>query len=195
MSSPLLTYGVKSYDFFFDREMVLSRLTKKERRVLSLTGLRGRDEIRRRVKPAPKKATENTGLYPTYHQGSKQGLRFVLFVLNPERGSVVIGPQKYSTEVYTQGLVRKTRQRGGRDARGRFLPRTQDKTIIGVLEKTPEKPVPQLINEGGNSEFHYRYKSGKQYRRTVRYRAFPFVTDAELPTLNRMKQLLRDIPL
>lgn len=182
MSSQLFSYGVKSYDFFFDRDAVLTRITKKERRVLSLTGLRGRDEIRRRVKPGGKKNAENTGLYPRYRTHKNAGLRFVLFVYNPLKGSVLIGPQKYSTDVYGQSITRSSSVVG-------------DREVIGWLEKTPSKPVPQLINEGGTSRFHYRYKSGKSYTRIVRYRSFPFVTDAERPTLERMKKLLRDIPL
>lgn len=194
MSQSLLNYGVKSYDFFFDRDAVLSRLSKKEAKVLSRTGLRGRDEIRRRVKPGRKKQ-ENDGIYPTYHTHKNAGLRFVLFVVHPIRASVLIGPQKFSTEVYGQPLVSSTITGGGRDERGRFLKETSTKHVIGWLEKAPSKPVPQLINEGGESQFTYRYKSGKTYVRRVKYRAFPFVTDAEKPTLERMKQLLRDIPL
>lgn len=193
MSQSLLNYGVKSYDFFFDRDAVLTRLSKKEAKVLSLTGLRGRDEIRRRVKPGSKKK-ENDGIYPRYHTHKNAGLRFVLFVVHPLRASVLIGPQKYSTEVYGQSLVSSTTE-GGRDERGRFLKNATTKHVIGWLEKVPSKPVPQLINEGGESQFTYRYKSGKTYVRRVKYRAFLFVTDAERPTLERMKKLLRDIPL
>ena len=166
MANPSLQFGFKSFDFFFDRQRVLSRLSNKEARVLRKTGAVGRREIRKRVRPAPKRNRKKRSKYPYYHVSPNAGLRYVLYVYNPNRGSVVIGPQKFGVS------SRRYRQ--------------QQRSI----KNKPTKPIPQLINEGGTVVRQYRYKSGRTYQVTKRYRSFPYVDDAFAPTMRAFRRNL-----
>ena len=78
---------------FFDRQQVLSKVSRAERRVLSRFGAYVRQDakqrIRRRKRPSqPEESpTNQTGLLK----------RHIYFVFDPDRHSVVIGPTRLST--------------------------------------------------------------------------------------------------
>ena len=165
-------FGIKKFDFFFDRDLVIDRLSKKEQKVLSLTGLRGRDLIRRNVKPAPRNQDKAHGPLPYYHGHKNVGLRYVLFVASLADRGVIIGPQYFP---------------GTEHSRSRHK--------FGIVELNSPKPIPQLINEGGTVEKHITYKSGVSVSDIQDYRPYPFVTNAIEPTTERFKQLLASVPL
>lgn len=78
---------------FFDRQKVLSQVSRAERRVLSKFGAYVRQDakqrIRRRKRPSQpdESPTNQTGLLK----------RHIYFVFDPDRRSVVIGPARLST--------------------------------------------------------------------------------------------------
>ena len=78
---------------FFDRQKVLSKVSRAERRVLSRFGAYVRQDakqrIRRRNRPSQRdeSPTNQTGLLK----------RHIYFVFDPDRHSVVIGPTRLST--------------------------------------------------------------------------------------------------
>lgn len=78
---------------FFDRQKVLSKVSRAERRVLSRFGAYVRQDakrrIRRRKRPSqPEESpTNQTGLFK----------RHIYFLFDPDRRSVVIGPTRLST--------------------------------------------------------------------------------------------------
>lgn len=163
-------FGVKSYRYFFDRQNVLNRLEKKERSVLGRTGAVGLREIRKRVRPKPTRKRKNRSKYPYWHRNPEGGLRHVLYVYEPSRGSVVVGPQKFTS-------ARNYRQKSR------------------TVEIRNRKPVPELLNEGGTSTHTYTYKSGSQYTRTKRYKSFPFVTEAFAPTWRAFRRNVERVKL
>jgi len=159
-------FGVKSYKFFFDRQLVLNRLEKKERNVLSRTGAVGRREIRKRVRPLPKRKRKKRSKYPYWRTNSEGGLRHVLYVYDPSRGSVVVGPQKFNAKM-------------------RYSQRNRDVSI-----RMSARSVPELLNSGGVAVHKYTYRSGSSYSVRKQYRRFPFVEDAVAPT---RRALIRNV--
>lgn len=164
-----ISFGIQSYKLFFDRDNVIARLTRGERRALSGAGAFGRTAIRRNVRKAPKrKSKTRTSVMPRYHVDSNSGLRFVLFSYNAESKSVIIGPQKFGETVYNRTFKK------------------------GRIYQRNVKPVPQLLNEGGTATRRTFYKSGFQVKRQMRYRKFPFVDYAMAATVRKFQELVSD---
>lgn len=83
--------------FFFDRQAVISAITRGERKVLSKQGafLRGsfRRALRRRKKPS------SPGQYPHVHSNDRYAsLKNTLFAYDPPRHSVYVGPVRINTK-------------------------------------------------------------------------------------------------
>lgn len=169
-----LDFGIKDYTFFFDRTVVEKSISRNEKRILSGTGAFGRKVMRRNIRKAPKKRRAGrSDVFPRYHEHPNTGLRLILFSYNPTSRSVVIGPQKFTTK----SINSKSFKRGRR------------------LTTTSTKPVPQLLNDGGTAVRVLTYRSGHLYRRTVKYRKFPFATFAMFPTIKKFQQLTQEIGL
>ena len=168
-----LNFGIKNYLAFFDGEKIKSEITRNERRVLSGTGAYGRRVMRNLIKKAPKKKRrDRSGLFPRYHTHPNTGIRFILFVYVATTRSVVIGPQRFTTS-----------GRKGRMVKGK------------ALETMSRIPVPQLLNAGGVATRTIRYRSGKVYKRQIRYRPHPYADYAMYPTIKKMQQLTDEFGL
>lgn len=89
-----LTYKVTG--MFFDRPMVQRRLDVAKKRALSKAGA----WVRRRAKSLlrRRKRTSNAGEPPSVH--SDPGLKTILFVWDPGRQSVVVGPVRLNQVVH-----------------------------------------------------------------------------------------------
>lgn len=170
------SFGIKGFEMFFDRTAVENAIGRYERKVLSGTGSFGRRVMRNSIRKAPKQRRGRTrvriaGKPPRYHVHRNTGLRLILFEYNPNVGSVVIGPLKF----------RRFRRSGAESfSRGR---RTR-------IQNTSGKPVPQLVNEGGNGRKIIEYKSGHTYTRPTVHRAFPYRDLALLPTVAKMREIM-----
>ena len=169
------TFKIKRFKFLFESQKLLSRLDKKERRVLSLTGVTGRREVRKRVRPRPKSRTrrKNRTRFVYSHVGPNQGLREVYFVYEPNKGTVVIGPRKYSNSGNTQ----------------------QVDTGSSRITYRRNTTLPDLMNEGGTVSKQTTYKSGGSVIKNIRYVARPFVTDAVPATQKRFRELMAKVEL
>jgi hypothetical protein len=85
-------------DFFFDRQSVIDRMTKANRRALSKVGAfirrRARSSLRRRKKRS------QPGSPPSIHsRDSVATLKNILFAYEPQSESIVIGPIKLNQRV------------------------------------------------------------------------------------------------
>ena len=152
-------------DWFFDRQEIQNRVDKGTARALSRIGAfirtRARTDVLRR-----RKATSRDGQPPSVHStDSKASLKNILFGLNPDRQSVVIGPVKLQ----------------GASTRG-------NSAIIGTYN------VPEILEYGGSGRIleavdpitgrplRYipkRLRGKVKYRtRNVRIKARPFMSVA-----------------
>lgn len=98
-------FGRVNFDLFFDRQAVVSRLDRKERRILSGTGSFGRGVMRRSIRKAGKRydASSATGP-PRYHSRGFGSLKDgIFFQADLAGGSVVIGPNRLRTNVTPHG--------------------------------------------------------------------------------------------
>jgi len=77
---------------FFDRQQVLSKVSRAERRVLSKFGAYVRQDARQRIRR--RKRPSRPGESPTNQTGLLK--RHIYFVFDPDRRSVVIGPARLS---------------------------------------------------------------------------------------------------
>ena len=78
---------------FFDRQQVLSKVSRAERRVLSRFGAYVRQDARQRIRR--RKRPSQPGESPTHQTGRLK--QHISFLFDPDRRSVVIGPTKLST--------------------------------------------------------------------------------------------------
>lgn len=160
---------------FFDRTAVENAISKYERRVLSGAGSFGRRVMRNSIRKAPKKRKGKTrvrpaGRPPRYHVHRNAGLRLILFEYSAHSGSVVIGPLKFRRST-TTGATKFSRGR-----------RTK-------VVNTSGKPVPQLVNDGGNGRKVIEYRSGHTYTRQTTHRSFPYRDLAMEPTVSKLREL------
>lgn len=147
-------------------------LDNKERKVLSGTGAFGRAVMRRSIRKAPKvrkKYTPQPGKAPRYHVHPNTGLRLILFAYEPTRGSVVIGPLKFTSS--SQRVAFRARS----------------------YTQSTNKTIPQLINDGGSVTRVTTYRSGHTYTKSLYYRSFPFRDLAMPPTIEKLKELTRTV--
>ncbi len=78
---------------FFDRQKVLFKLSRAERRVLSRFGAYVRQDARQRIRR--RKRPSQSGESPTNQTGLLK--RHIYFLFDPDRRSVVIGPARLRT--------------------------------------------------------------------------------------------------
>ena len=84
--------GLKFTRLFFDRKAVISRVDKATRKVLSRFGAFVRQTARKSIRKRTK--TSEPGQPPSSHTGLLK--RFIFFGFDPQKSSVVIGPQRLS---------------------------------------------------------------------------------------------------
>ena len=84
--------GLKFTRLFFDRKAVISRVDKATRKVLSRFGAFVRQTARKSIRK--RKKTSEPGQPPSSHTGLLK--RFIFFGFDPQKSSVVIGPQRLS---------------------------------------------------------------------------------------------------
>jgi hypothetical protein len=81
-------------DLFFDSPRVITVMDRAEKRALSKAGAfvrrRAQSSLRRRKKSSP------PGKPPSRHAGTKQSLKFILFLYEPHNHGVVVGPVKFT---------------------------------------------------------------------------------------------------
>ena len=75
---------------FFDKPGIISRMTRKTRRVLSATGAYARGVMKKGMRY--RKATSQPGDYPSAHKGNPLLRQLIFFGADIATGSVVIGP-------------------------------------------------------------------------------------------------------
>ncbi|WP_437226020.1 hypothetical protein SH661x_004364 [Planctomicrobium sp. SH661] len=78
---------------FFDRQKVLSKVSRAERRVLSRFGAYVRQDAKQRIRRRQRPSNRDES--PTNQTGLLK--RHIYFVFDPDRRSVVIGPAQLST--------------------------------------------------------------------------------------------------
>lgn len=99
------SFGKVNFDLFFDRHAVMSRLDKKEQRVLGGTGAFGRQVIRQSIRAGGKKNKRSEpGKPPRYHKRGFASLKDgIFFQAELNEGRVVIGPNKLITKTIPKG--------------------------------------------------------------------------------------------
>ena len=103
--------GIKSYNFFFDRQQVINGLDRKRYKVLQRTGAYGRKVMRSGFRVSRKGKSAAPGQIPMHHARGGQGLKRVLYEYNKHSESVAIAPRLFRTP--GQGLVPKNGARPG----------------------------------------------------------------------------------
>lgn len=84
--------GMRIKELFFDRKAVIDRVDKATRKVLSRFGAFVRQTARKSIRK--RKKTSAPGSPPSSHTGLLK--RFIFFGFDPQKSSVVIGPQRLS---------------------------------------------------------------------------------------------------
>jgi hypothetical protein len=119
----MIHIDMRMKDYFFDRQKVIDRMKKANRRAMSKIGAfirrRARSSLRRRKKPSP------PGKPPSVHSRDRVAtLKNILFAYDPRSESLVVGPVKLGMgpetvpQIHEFGGVVKARQ-VGRSGRSR----------------------------------------------------------------------------
>lgn len=167
--------------FFLDRASVLEKVEKGKRRALSKFGAFVRRSARSSIRKSKKSAAPGTP--PKSHRGDLK--RLIFFSLDPEKGSVVVGPVVFPKArpqspgapeaLEYAGTVTRTVKTplgpSGRKAAGRQGKAYSEKIRKGLLPKPPPPP-------------------SKVEQKTFKYRGNPFMHPAFRDNLTNPK--LRD---
>lgn len=161
-------FGRVRFDLFFDRQKVMSRLDRKEKRVLGGTGSFTRGFMRRLFRPGGKKGKQSSpGEPPRYHTRGFASLKDgVFFHADLDKGSVVIGPNKLRTQVSPTGGAASTAELLDKGGRG---------TITSYR--------------------HNKNRPGKLKRRIGRWRARPFTRKSLIAGDAKMRELMEKVDL
>ena len=112
------SFGRTDFRLFFDRNVVMNAMDRRELRVLSRTGSFGRGSMRRLFRSGGKKGkSAGPGQMPRYHtRGFVSLMDGVFFTADLNKGSVMIGPNKLRTKVrpYTARSGAQLLNEGGR---------------------------------------------------------------------------------
>ena len=156
-----------NYSLFFDRNAVMSRLDRKELRLLRRTGGFGRQFIRRSMRSGGKKGKQSlAGQPPRYHRRGPGSLKDgIFFQFDLDRGSVIVFANRLTTSVKPAGM-----------SSGAELQEFGGRATITTFRHNKDRP-------------------GTRKRRTGRWEARPFVRPALKPTGKRMRELAKEIDL
>lgn len=172
----MLTLDFKVTNFFFDRDIVLTRMEKGRYRALSKFGGLTRIIARRSIRKAGKKTPPSPpGRPPRSRTGRlREG---ILYAYDPRSGSAVIGPTLYN-QVFL---------RNGRPQRG---------TVPEVLEYGGRIGIIETNRYGGwqRRDLRYNMREGEETRvRFVDIAAHPFMKPAFDTALRQLPSYLRDL--
>ncbi len=106
----MIGYRLDSQYLFFDSKRVMAATSRAERRVLSRFGAFVRRTARQSIRK--RKGVSQPGRPPSSHAGALK--RFIFFVYEPGRKSVVIGPVRLSGR---PGMAPRALEHGGRSRR------------------------------------------------------------------------------
>lgn len=156
-------------------EKLTQAIQKKKENVLYRIGGWTRTRLRAIVRPAGMGYKPSGGHPPRYHVHPDAGLRDIEFNVSPSNDWVRIRPR-----IYGSGRTRTHRK----DSRGR------------VRKYILEKSVPRLLDEGGSVIIITEYpKSGHIYTKTIRYRAFPWITPTFEAARVKFRQFIQETDL
>ncbi|MEM1213784.1 MAG: hypothetical protein AAGI68_15960 [Planctomycetota bacterium] len=158
MPSPAATFDA-SFDWFIDREVVLSRTTRAERRVMIRVGGRIRTWARRSIRPRSTRRRPEQISQPGDPPFSKTGFlkQLIFFSYDPQESRVVIGPAKSNSAKADRGIgptVPELLEHGGR-----------------ITVKRTRKP--KRAGEGNRRRSRYR-----SYQVTLDYPERPYMRPA-----------------
>lgn len=137
--------GFRMTRMFFDRKAVTSRVDKATRRVLSKFGAFVRTTARRSIRPRKRKAPSPPGQPPTSRIGLLK--RFIFFGYDPQKRSVVIGPERLNQKgrgeaprLLEHGGIGTVVDRTGQRVKGKYRPRP----FMGPAFAKEQPKLPQM---------------------------------------------------